>query len=100
MVLGMHRSGTSALTGVCRLLGLELGGPLVPPSPGDNDRGFWERQDIVDLNEAVLKAFGLDHLSVGALPAGWQRSQSIAPQKDALRRILADALALGSFIGI
>jgi hypothetical protein len=55
LVLGMHRSGSSALAGALELLGVPLGGPLMPPAR-DNERGFfelagWSRHD--ELLEAL-----------------------------------------------
>ena len=46
LVLGMHRSGTSALTRVLNLLGVELGDRLMPAGD-DNPLGFWEHADVV-----------------------------------------------------
>ena len=53
LVLGMHRSGTSALTRVLNLLGVALGDDLMPPGP-DNPLGFWEHQGIVSVHEALF----------------------------------------------
>jgi len=47
IILGMHRSGTSALTRVLNLLGMELGQPLLPPHP-TNETGFWEHATVVN----------------------------------------------------
>ena len=47
MVLGMHRSGTSALTRIFSLLGADLPKNLMPPSPA-NKTGYWESQDLMD----------------------------------------------------
>jgi hypothetical protein len=46
VVLGMHRSGTSALTGMLHHLGVALGEHLMPAS-ADNPRGYWEHSDVV-----------------------------------------------------
>ncbi len=53
-VLGMHRSGTSAVTGVLARLGVQLGRRLVAPQAGVNERGFWEHADIVDVHDRAL----------------------------------------------
>ena len=42
LVAGMHRTGTSAITRVLALLGVDLPRRLVPGVPNDNDLGFWE----------------------------------------------------------
>ena len=57
LILGMHRSGTSAVTRVLNLLGVELGSHLMQPGK-DNPSGFWEHQDVVAIHERLLE--GLD----------------------------------------
>ena len=58
VVLGMHRSGTSAVARGLKVLGVELGNRLMPPVAGENDKGFWEDLDIYGLNEEMLEAVG------------------------------------------
>jgi len=41
LILGMHRSGTSAAARAVNLLGVDLGAPLLPPRD-DNPVGCWE----------------------------------------------------------
>ncbi|MBU2790368.1 sulfotransferase family protein, partial [Acidithiobacillus caldus] len=53
VVLGMHRSGTSAITRGLQVLGINLGTFLMPPAL-DNPKGFWEDLDVVRINEALL----------------------------------------------
>jgi tetratricopeptide (TPR) repeat protein len=52
-ILGMHRSGTSMLTRLVNLLGVDLGGPL-QPAANDNPRGFWEHQYLQAVNINLL----------------------------------------------
>ena len=56
IVLGMHRSGTSAFTRLISLLGADLPGNLINPVPENNQKGFWESLDILDLNDDLLRA--------------------------------------------
>lgn len=56
-VLGMHRSGTSALSRILSLLGCDLPKTLMPESP-DNARGYWESLPVTHLNDAVLASGG------------------------------------------
>lgn len=56
-VLGMHRSGTSALSRVLNLLGADLPRHVLPPGVG-NEAGHWEPEPAIALNEAVLAAAG------------------------------------------
>jgi hypothetical protein len=54
LVLGMHRSGTSALTKGLQALGVDLGSNFNPATP-DNPTGFWEDKNFHALNEEMLK---------------------------------------------
>jgi rhamnosyltransferase len=56
VVLGMHRSGTSAITRALNVLGVELGDRLMPAIEGNNAKGFFEDIDINELNIEILKA--------------------------------------------
>lgn len=60
VVLGMHRSGTSALTRALTVLGVELGETLLPANPEINAKGFWEDTEIVAFNDRLLAALGLN----------------------------------------
>lgn len=57
LVLGCHRSGTSAVAAALPALGVELG-PRAMWSGPDNVRGFYEDQDVLAFNEAVLRELG------------------------------------------
>jgi hypothetical protein len=67
VVLGMHRSGTSALARVLSLCGAALPALLVPAKPGVNPTGFWEPETVNDLNQRLLRRLGADWNSVRAL---------------------------------
>ena len=54
VVLGMHRSGTSAITRSLKVMGVELGDTLMPAIQGINDKGFWEDLDLFNLNNELL----------------------------------------------
>ncbi|WP_198034237.1 sulfotransferase family protein [Acidihalobacter ferrooxydans] len=64
LVLGMHRSGTSSLTRGLQVLGVSLGDNLMAPIAGINDKGFWEDNDVVELNENLLHALGRTWLTL------------------------------------
>ena len=53
VVLGMHRSGTSIITGMLEKLGGSVGETPMPAAP-ENPDGFWENEEVVLLNEAYL----------------------------------------------
>lgn len=54
IVLGMHRSGTSALTWLLGQAGAELPRDPLPPQR-DNPAGFWESAGLVAANDRFLK---------------------------------------------
>jgi GT2 family glycosyltransferase len=58
LVLGMHRSGTSALTRTISLLGADLPRKLIPASNTSNPTGHWEPRDVQELNDRILDAMG------------------------------------------
>jgi hypothetical protein len=53
VVLGMHRSGTSALTRVLGILGATLPRHVMSPGLG-NEPGHWEPEKLVDFHDEVL----------------------------------------------
>lgn len=54
VILGMHRSGTSALTRTLSLLGASLPKDMLPPKENDNALGFWEPRAAFEHNERLL----------------------------------------------
>jgi len=61
VVLGMHRSGTSALTKGLVLFGVDLGKNLMAPQE-DNPKGYFEDAELVQINDRIL-AKGCSHWS-------------------------------------
>jgi hypothetical protein len=59
VVLGMHRSGTSAVTRSLQVMGVGLGDRLMPATAMEgNAKGFWEDLDLNVLNNELLNAIG------------------------------------------
>ena len=60
LVTGMHRSGTSCITGMLERCGFGLGTahPVHPSKAADNPKGFFENLQMVAINETVLKRAG------------------------------------------
>lgn len=77
LVLGMHRSGTSALARVLSLLGGELPRTLMPAQP-DNPEGFWESLPISRANERWLRALDRDWSDPRPLPVDWRERLGFA----------------------
>jgi hypothetical protein len=68
IVLGMHRSGTSAITRGLKTLGVELGDNLYAPDPNINAKGYWEDADLAGLNIRLLEALGSQWHDARPLP--------------------------------
>ena len=73
LVLGMHRSGTSALARVLNLRGADLGRELLAPKD-DNEAGFWENSAILALHEKLLAQLGATWHDAG-IPGAWLDSE-------------------------
>ncbi len=54
VVLGMHRSGTSAIAGLLEQLGVFMGARLFGPQKGVNEKGFFENSKLVAINEQLF----------------------------------------------
>jgi hypothetical protein len=67
VVLGMHRSGTSAIARGLQVLGVDLGVQLIPPVDGNNAKGFWEDIHFNALDVEMLAAIESDWNYVGAI---------------------------------
>ncbi|TBN44091.1 hypothetical protein EYE42_02965 [Paracoccus subflavus] len=70
IVLGMHRSGTSALAGVLGQLGAALPRDLMGASEM-NAKGFFESNLVMDLNDRILASAGLAWWDTRRLSADW-----------------------------
>jgi hypothetical protein len=56
-VIGMHRSGTSAVAGALSHLGVDFGKNLMGPAPS-NPKGHFEDLEVVGIHDALLAALG------------------------------------------
>jgi len=99
IILGMHRSGTSALTGVLNLLGVDLGTKLLPKHV-TNERGFWENVQIVEINEKILNSLNSSWDDITPLPPKWWQSETLAPFKKAINEIHNQNFATSPLWGI
>lgn len=81
IVLGMHRSGTSALAGVLGHLGAALPKDLMAPAEM-NAKGFFESNRITGLNERLLKQVGRSWWDPRPVPSAWFDSLEAAALLD------------------
>jgi hypothetical protein len=87
VVLGVGRSGTSAVTRGLQALGVELGDQL-RPGGGKNPTGFFEDETLLDINRRLRKALGIKAESVTLIePQQWQTPVVQALQQEAIEDI-------------
>ncbi len=76
IVMGMHRSGTSATTRVLNLLGLQLNNEITPAYKY-NPTGYWEASQVTIINDEILKRLDSSWDDILPLPANWENSDKI-----------------------
>ena len=90
LVLGMHRSGTSALTRIIGHLGASL--PFDPmPETADNPCGYWESRSIARFNNRLLESAGTRWNDDAPLPDAWFADPARAADEDEAATLLAAA---------
>lgn len=77
VVLGMHRSGTSALARIVNFLGAAMPRHLVPAAES-NPRGHWESATLVGLHDQLLAALDSSWDDWRTPGARWKESDAAA----------------------
>ena len=94
-ILGMHRSGTSALTGMLAQSGFAA--PKDPmPATERNPKGYWESLRVFNLNEQFLSQLNSHWSSHISLPKGWAYSGKAREWRSALAESFAYAYQGGA----
>ena len=98
LVLGMHRSGTSALTNLLQRLG--AAGPHRPmPATDDNPDGYGESRPIARFNDRLLESAGTSWNREHAIPADWfDPAARVADRDTALRLLEEEFPTAGTFV--
>jgi hypothetical protein len=89
LVLGMHRSGTSALSGLLVKSGLD--GPIdLMPATENNPRGYYESAAVMHLNEQLLNSLGYQWSTPSPIQAeAWKKnSRSIENWQHEMLKLL------------
>lgn len=87
VVLGVGRSGTSAITRGLGALGVELGDKLRGATALKNPTGFYEDTDLLRINKRLKRILGVRGESVRLLEADWWK-------QPAVERLQGDAVAV------
>lgn len=91
-VLGMHRSGTSALSGLLCHAGFDAPSDLMP-ADAVNPRGYWESSGLFALNDSFMEELGSRWDALEPLPQGWQYGEATARWRGRVLRHLCQAYA-------
>lgn len=88
-IIGMHRSGTSVVARLLNIMGAYLGedADIMNPQP-DNPEGFWERNDIVRLNDRILQHYKMTWQTPRPLPDKWYLSEEIIPFRNEIINLI------------
>jgi len=94
-ILGMHRSGTSALTRVLNLIGVELGADeaLTTEPVADNPKGYWEHHELTAISDAILKRHGGSWDEPPQLPPGWETAAAIDDLRQRAQQLIQNQFA-------
>jgi hypothetical protein len=82
-VLGMHRSGTSAITRAINLLGVPMAAEdeLMGVNP-NNPTGFWEVRRLTKFNNELLEELGGSSLGPPVLAPGWEKGARLERRRE------------------
>ncbi|RIY01373.1 glycosyltransferase [Aureimonas flava] len=86
LIVGMHRSGTSALAGLMNHLGIDVPGDLIPPA-FDNPKGFFENRRFVQFDDRLLGEIGFAYDDAVRIPDDTFRTAVVGDAVDRLRRL-------------
>ena len=90
-VLGMHRSGTSAITGALRHCGVWVGEETeLTDANVENPLGFWERRDMRDLCDQMLHSAGADWWKVANFDPNAIPRVTLAEQRRKFEKIVSE----------
>lgn len=99
LVLGMHRSGTSALAGMLQRLGAAFGERLMAASP-DNPRGYWEHTDLVAIHNRLLAAIGRTWDDIRPMPKEFAEGPAAIVARQEIAAVLTRDFAGSALWGV
>jgi len=91
VVMGMHRSGTSALTGALGGLGLALPQPGDHWAPEPSNPEHYESLSMVEFDERLFEFLGGSWDGPPDLPTGWEARADVRAFDDEARRVARHA---------
>ena len=95
----MHRSGTSAMTGLLQRMGAFLGSDLMEADEY-NPTGYFENNKIYRLNDEILEALQVAWDSTYHLEEDWVKSTLLKPYQSKIQDLFASEFRNQQIIGI
>lgn len=96
MVMGMHRSGTSALAGLLSALGCD--GPATPMKANEsNPKGYFESSRLMVLHDEILLSAGSSWRDYRPFPQSWLKSPKAQEYRGKLRALIEAEYGDSSF---
>ena len=98
LVLGMHRSGTSLCSHILSALGVDMADDIGVDV--GNDKGHWERWEIAEFHDRILRLFNRDYgggFHDFALPVAWWADPHVAQIRREIAAFLEKRMADGYF---
>jgi hypothetical protein len=91
-IIGMHRSGTSALGGALVSLGLTVGKAVMPPhAEGGNPKGFYENMALMQFHDRFLESIdSIWHDEKPIRPRRFRGFKACGFRKELLRLLAAE----------
>ncbi|WDF51526.1 hypothetical protein PQ460_03410 [Paenibacillus sp. KACC 21273] len=88
-ILGMHRSGTSAIARSINLLGVYLGeSENLLSAQEDNPHGFWEHLNIIDIQNRILWELGVSWDTPVPLEELWWKKPEMIPFRNEIKQFI------------
>jgi Sulfotransferase family len=99
VVLGMHRSGTSATTALINSLGAFVGSDEeLTGASSENPRGFFERRDLRRVCDALLHSAGADWWKIADFDIARVPQEVVVEKGAEIERILANLDKHGTWV--
>jgi hypothetical protein len=99
LVLGMHRSGTSALTWLLGQMGAALPRDPLPPTD-ENSKGYWESAGLVAADDRLLRAAGSSWFDPRALDLTKVPATLLAERIDGIGSALSEGWGSAPLLAI
>lgn len=96
VVLGMHRSGTSAVAKYLVSLGCALPSESLAAHAKDNPDGYFEPRQMVNINNRILKTLGLNWQSIEPIASADFDKTELQPLKEEIDQYLAQVCQDGT----